>query len=72
MSTTVKANQFSGGSALANGSSADDLAKILRTMIDDMNTLRTAHNTLVAKLNADAGVTDVDYAVVAALTTIKG
>lgn len=75
MSTTVKAGQFSGGSALAPGSSADDLAKILRSMIDDMNALRTAHNALIAKLDLDAGVTDANYTAltaVPALTTIKG
>lgn len=31
--------------------------------------LRTAHNTLATKLNADAGVTDTDYAQAAALVT---
>ncbi len=72
MSVTVKKNQFSSGSAIAPGATADDLAKILRSMIDDMNTLRTAYNVLAAKLNADAGVTDTNYATVAALATIKG
>jgi hypothetical protein len=71
MSASVKVGQFSGGAALAPGASSDDLAKVLRSMIDDMNTLRTAYNVLAAKLNADAGVTDVNYATVAALATTK-
>lgn len=35
-------------------------------LVDDLETLRAAFATLVTKLNADAGVTDTNYASVAA------
>lgn len=37
-------------------------------LVTDMGTRITEHNTLVAKLNADAGVTDTNYATAAAIT----
>ena len=41
---------------------------LLDAMITDITMLRTALNTAITKLNADAGVTDADYAAAAALT----
>ena len=38
-------------------------------VVADLTSIRTAFNTAIAKLNADAGVTDEDYAEAAALTT---
>lgn len=35
-------------------------------LIDDLETLRASHATLATKLNADAGVTDANYASVLA------
>ena len=37
-------------------------------LVDDVEALRLAFATLVTKLNADAGVTDTDYASVLAAT----
>ena len=42
---------------------------IAESLLTDISTLRTAFNTLVTKLNADAGVTDTNYAQAGALTT---
>lgn len=39
-----------------------DLITVLDACIDAITALIADHNTLRAKLNADAGVTDVDYA----------
>lgn len=48
------------------------LATILRDMADDFALLRNAQNAMATKLNADAGVTDTNYAQVGALKTTKG
>lgn len=40
-----------------------DLIQHLADLTTAVNALRADHNTLVAKLNLDAGVTDVNYAV---------
>jgi hypothetical protein len=37
-------------------------------LVTDMGTRITEHNTLATKLNADAGVTDTNYAAAAAIT----
>lgn len=39
-------------------------------LVDDLETLRAAFATLVTKLNADAGVTDTNYASVAAASLL--
>lgn len=39
-------------------------------LVDQVNILTAAYNTLVAKMNLDAGITDTNYAAVAA-TPIK-
>lgn len=48
-----------------------DLVGLLQDMKDAINALITDHNTLRAKLNADAGVTDANYAASTA-STISG
>ena len=72
----IKESFGEGGANLAPGGAAGspDLATALRDMADDLAALRTAHNALLAKLDADAGVTDTNYAAlhtVAALKTTK-
>lgn len=47
----------------------DALVADLTTLLADVTALNTAYGVLVTKLNADAGVTDEDYADVAAITT---
>ena len=42
---------------------------VLNSLVADLATVRTALNAVVTKLNADAGVTDADYAACAALAT---
>lgn len=42
---------------------------VLASLLTDITMLRTAYNTLATKLNADAGVTDTNYAQASALTT---
>lgn len=39
-------------------------------LVTDMATRITNHNTLRTKLNADAGVTDTDYAAATAITAV--
>lgn len=50
-------------------------AKQVRTLLDaalsDITALRTALNTAMTKLNADAGVTDTNYAAAPALTLLS-
>lgn len=47
----------------------ENLDTILNSLLTDVTNIRTALNAVVTKLNADAGVTDTDYAAAAALTT---
>lgn len=44
---------------------------LLDAALADLTALRTAFNTLVTKLNADAGVTDTNYAAAPALTLLS-
>ena len=46
----------------------DDLILLLTDIIAAIAALKADHNTLRAKLNADAGVTDADYAASTATT----
>ncbi len=54
----------SGGANLTpkNSAGTPTLAGALRDVADDLTELRTQFVALLAKLDADAGVTDVDYA----------
>lgn len=45
------------------------LNDILGAIVTDITALDTAIDTLVAKMNLDAGITDADYAWAAAMTT---
>lgn len=47
----------------------ESLNKVLKSILTDLTNLTTALNTLATKLNADAGVTDTNYATANALTT---
>lgn len=46
-----------------------ELNTILASLLTDVTMLRTWADTLRTKLNADAGVTDTNYAAPSALTT---
>lgn len=48
------------------GSIERQLVVQLNALVTDLETLRASHAALVTKLNADAGVTDTNYASVAA------
>ncbi len=50
------------------GTSVSLLAAQFNLLVADAAALRTSHNTLATKLNADAGVTDTDYAAAPAAT----
>lgn len=52
----------------ANGMNQGDLVAVLTNLSAAVNALISDHNTLRAKLNADAGVTDTDYAASTAST----
>lgn len=54
----------------AGGMNQGDLYAVVSNLTDAVNALIANYNTLVAKLNADAGVTDTNYAVTTA-TTVK-
>jgi hypothetical protein len=56
--------------ALANKNDAAQIKPLLDAVLADLAALRANHNTLVAKLNLDATVTDTDYAVAAAATLL--
>ncbi len=64
----------SGGANLTpgGGSAQPSLATALRDIADDLEMLRAWGATLATKLNADAGVTDTNYAAPSAPTTTKG
>ena len=49
------------------GSDVRELIKQHNKLVDDLETLRAAHAALLAKLDADGGVTDADYAATAAI-----
>ena len=46
--------------------------EVLNGLVDDLATIKAAYAVLIAKLNADAGITDTDYAVVGTLSVSKG
>lgn len=56
------------------GGSGDDLKTLMNEIVDDLTALRSAITGITAKLDADAGVTDTDFASTqdpAALKTTK-
>ena len=78
MAITINVNHFAEGQNLYPGHAGEDdndLASALRAAVDDLVALRAAVVGITAQLDADAGVTDVDYAAnndPAALTLLKG
>lgn len=52
----------------AGGMNQGDLYAVVSNLVDAVNALISDHNTLRAKLNADAGVTDTNYAASTAST----
>lgn len=50
------------------GLSHAETIALLEAVLVDLTALKAAHDTLIAKLNLDSGITDTDYAVTAALT----
>jgi hypothetical protein len=75
--TTITTAFGTGGGNLVPGTAGGTptLATTLRDVADDLTELRTQLIALLAKLDADAGVTDTDYEsslTPAALLTVKG
>lgn len=72
----VKVNHFNGGQNMieGHGEVGADLATIIRAGVDDNAAMHAAIVAITAKLDADAGVTDIDYNTLdpAALTVTKG
>lgn len=60
MSTSVKQTT----NALSNSTDGIELARLLTAVQADLTALRTSFTTLTAKLDADAGVADVNYAAI--------
>ena len=56
--------------AMANKEDAKQVKVLLDAVLADQAALRANFNTLRAKLNLDAGVTDVDYAAATAATLL--
>ncbi len=72
MTTAIKTNFGDGASGITDSHGGEArLADALRDGIDDTTDLRTQFAALLAKLDADAGVTDTDYASTLALSTQK-
>ena len=46
-----------------------NMIDVLSALVTDVTAAKTAIDTMATKLNADAGVTDTNYAAMAALTT---
>jgi len=61
---TITSNMFSGGANITPNDSAGvpSLATVLQDVADDLTAIRTALTGAAAKLDADTGVTDTDYA----------
>lgn len=55
-------------SVTSNGMNQGDLVAVLTNLTAAVNALIADHNTLIAKLNLDAGVTDTNYAASTAST----
>lgn len=59
----AKLNKVSpGASEVGLGDILNDLITTVNLLVTAVNALAADHNTLRAKLNADAGVTDTNYA----------
>lgn len=74
---TIFPNHFQGAGRVEGDVAfeANGLARILRDLVDDATSLRASIVGINAKLDADGGVTDTNYAALwnpAALLSIKG
>lgn len=71
--STIKTDFGAGGAGLTPGAGTPDLATTLRDVADDIEALRAALAAVLAKLDADGGVTDTNYAALHAVSsgTIK-
>ncbi|MDQ3268253.1 MAG: hypothetical protein M3P47_05975 [Pseudomonadota bacterium] len=66
----VKTKHFTGGAGInVPDARSEDLATMLRACIDDITDIRAKYALLLAKLDADAGVTDTNYAATLVLAT---
>jgi hypothetical protein len=59
--TNIKTNTFSGGAKISTPADAESLTQALRDVADDIELLRSKFAAALAKLDADAGVTDTNY-----------
>jgi len=72
VATVVKKEFAEGGANITDSHGGEArLAEALRDGIDDTTDLRTQFAALLAKLDADTGVNDTDYASGLALSTQK-
>ncbi len=55
-----------------NIASPTHLRKVLESIVTDIENLQSWADTLRAKMNLDAGITDTDYAAPSAVGTEKG
>lgn len=66
----ISQNFGSGGGGLTPaGNGKPSLALALRDIADDVELVRVQFNALLAKLDLDAGVTDVNYATLLGIAT---
>lgn len=77
MATILKSYGSGGAGLTSPGKNQPKLADVLRDVADDLELLRARFAALTAKLDADAGVTDTNYAstlplLAAAIKTKKG
>lgn len=73
--STINKDFAAGGANMNPGANAPTLAVTLQDIADDLATLKAKINATNAKLDADAGVTDTNYAAlnnVGTLKTLKG
>lgn len=57
-------------SSCAVQTDAEELRYLLNAALADLTMIKTAYDILAAKLNADTGVADEDYATLGALTLV--
>lgn len=71
--SSIKTDFGAGGAGLTPGAGTPDLATALRDVADDIEALRAALAAALAKLDADAGAADTNYAALHAVApgTIK-
>lgn len=57
--------------AMSNNKDAEELRQLIQAILVDLTALKSAVDAMATKLNADAGVTDTDYAGAATLTLVS-